>query len=413
MSDRLKALREERGRIVKEMRGILEVAEKEKRNPNAEENAKHAELFAKQDETRKAIEAEERQVELDRDMAKQAADADKRASAADSGSREDAGGNKADKASPKMAAFRKFLRGDLLSPEEARALEATTDTKGGYTVAPEEFLAQLIKNVDNMVFMRRLATKYTVVNADSLGVPTLDADPADADWTTELAVGSEDSTMAFGKRALTPHPVGKYIKISKKLLRASMLPIESIVNQRLAYKFAVTEEQAFMTGSGNQRPLGIFTASSDGISTARDYSTGNTSTSITFDGLIGAKYTLKAQYWNNAQWVFHRDAMAQISKLKDGDGQYLWRESVRDGEPDRVLGRPINISEYAPNTFTSGLYVGMLGDYSNYWIVDALTMTVQRLVELYAMTNQDAFIGRIECDGAPVLAEAFVRVKLG
>ena len=40
-------------------------------------------------------------------------------------------------------------------------------------------------------------------------------------------------------------------------------------------------------------------------------------------------------------------------------------------------------------------------------------MQVQRLVELYAETNQTGMIGRMESDGMPVLAEAFVRVQLG
>jgi hypothetical protein len=39
-------------------------------------------------------------------------------------------------------------------------------------------------------------------------------------------------------------------------------------------------------------------------------------------------------------------------------------------------------------------------------------MEMQRLVELYAATNQIGFIGRKETDGMPVLAEAFVRVTL-
>ena len=33
-------------------------------------------------------------------------------------------------------------------------------------------------------------------------------------------------------------------------------------------------------------------------------------------------------------------------------------------------------------------------------------------MELYAESNQVGFIGRLECDGAPTLAEAFARVKL-
>jgi HK97 family phage major capsid protein len=45
-------------------------------------------------------------------------------------------------------------------------------------------------------------------------------------------------------------------------------------------------------------------------------------------------------------------------------------------------------------------------------IADALSMQIQRLNELYAETNQVGFIGRLGTDGAPVLEEAFVRVKL-
>ena len=187
---------------------------------------------------------------------------------------------------------------------------------------------------------------------------------------------------------------------------------ETLAIQRLAYKFAVVFEANCLTGTGANQPLGVFTASVHGINTDRDVSTGNTATSIMFDGLIEAKYTLKQNYWPNARWLFHRDGMKRIAKLKDGDGQYIWRESVRVGEPDRVLGLPVFMSEYAPNTFTASQYVGVLGDFSHYWIADSLQMEMQRLEELFAATNQVGLVGRMESDGMPVLAEAFVRVKL-
>jgi HK97 family phage major capsid protein len=278
-------------------------------------------------------------------------------------------------------------------------------------MAPIQMVDRIIQAVDDAVYIRRLATVVAVPNADSLGVPSLDADPADADWTSELATGSEDTTMAFGRRELHPHPLAKRLKISRKLLM-KVPSAETLAIQRLGYKFGITEGKAYMTGSGAGQPLGVFTVSSNGISTSRDISSGNTTTSIQFDGLISAKYGLKAQYWPRAQWIFHRDAMAQIAKLKDSQGQYLWRESVRVGEPDRVLGLPANMSEYAPNTFTTGLYVGILGDFSNYWIADSMAMEFQRLQELYAETNQIGLIGRLDSDGMPVLEEAFVRVKL-
>jgi HK97 family phage major capsid protein len=105
------------------------------------------------------------------------------------------------------------------------------------------------------------------------------------------------------------------------------------VRTALAYKFGVTQEKGYLTGTGNKQPLGVFTASNDGISTGRDVSTGNTTTSITFDGLIGGQVVAQGGYWNKAEWLFHRDAVKQISKLKDGDGQYIWRSRCARASP--------------------------------------------------------------------------------
>jgi HK97 family phage major capsid protein len=78
-----------------------------------------------------------------------------------------------------------------------------------------------------------------------------------------------------------------------------------------------------------------------------------------------------------------------------------------------LLSKPVNMSEYAPNTFTAGLYVGIYGDLKNYWIVDSLNLEVKVLAELYARTNQIDYLSRLETDGAPVMPAAFARVKLG
>jgi len=158
---------------------------------------------------------------------------------------------------------------------------------------------------------------------------------------------------------------------------------------------------------------GLFTASADGISVARDVSTGNTATEIKFDGLFEAKYSVKDQYQAKCEWIFHRDGIKKIAKLKDSDGQYIWQPSVTLNVPDMLLGKAVNISEYAPNTFQSGLYVGIYGDLKQYMIVDSLNVEIQVLNELYARTNQVDYMARVEMDGAPVMAEAFARVKLG
>jgi HK97 family phage major capsid protein len=302
--------------------------------------------------------------------------------------------------------FTSWLRdGDHFN--ELRALQMDLDTAGGFLVTPQQFAAELIAVVDDLVFIRQNATVITLTSAATLGVPSRDVDIADSDWTSELNTGNEDTALAFGKRELSPHPLAKRIKVSNKLLRAGALDVESIVRDRLAYKFAITQEKAFQVGDGVQKPLGLFTANTgNGISTARDTQTGS-ATNFTADGLITAKYNLKPQYWPNARWLFHRFAIAKIRQLKDTNGQYLWAPS---GIGQAILEQPYDVSEYTPSTFTTGLYVGMLGDFSFYWIVDALSMQLQRLVELYAANNQTGFIARAELDGAPVLEEAFVRL---
>jgi HK97 family phage major capsid protein len=409
--ERANEMRQDRAKLINDARVILDKADEEKRDLSAEEQGQYDKMMDDVEKLGKKIDIEERQKKLEADLEGSLPTPEPKP----------AGGAEGNTQDPmkelRKTAFQKFIRGNVhaMSDEEKRALQADSDTAGGYTVQYEEFVNQLLKKLDDDLFIRGLATKYRLTKAESLGIPTLENDPADADWTPEIAsiVANADSTMSFGKRELKPHQLSKLIKVSNKLIRSSAIPIESVVNDRMAYKFGVTNEKVFLTGHGSEQPLGLFTASADGISTGRDVSTGNTGTSITTDGLLEAKYTLKAQYRKNCKWLFHRDAVKQIAKLKDGDGQYIWHGSIVTGTPDTLLNFPFMESEYAPNTFTTGLYVGLLGDYSYYWIVDALDMTIQRLMELYAETNQVGFIGRMETDGMPVMEDAFVRVKLG
>jgi len=90
----------------------------------------------------------------------------------------------------------------------------------------------------------------------------------------------------------------------------------------------------------------------------------------------------------------------------------MWRAGLADGRPNTLCGFPVNISEYAPHTFSNDKFMAVLGDFSFFWIVDSMQIQIQRLVELYAETNQTGFIVRAETDGAPVLGEAFSRLQL-
>jgi len=236
---------------------------------------------------------------------------------------------------------------------------------------------------------------------------------ADANWTGEVAAVTEDTTMAFGRRDLTPFLLTKLAKVSIRALYGAQ-NVERIILDELGYKNAITEEKGFLTGSGTNQPLGIFTASDNGVPASRDISTGNQATAIGPDNLLAMKYALKAGYRNDptCRWVWSRAAVEKIMGFKDGENRYMWQPSLVEGQPDRLLNIPIAESEYAPATFTTGLYVGALGAFRYYWIAEVGDVQLQRLVELYAGTSEIGFITRRFVDGAPVLGEAFVRSKL-
>lgn len=324
-----------------------------------------------------------------------------------------------------LAAFAKALRSDTrsLSTDELRALGYTTSVKayqadnpagGGFLVTPMVFANGLLSLMKDLVFMRGLATVFSINNAESLGVQAIDVDPSDADWTTEIATVPEETTMEFGRRELKPNPVRKLVRLSNKLIRTAP-NVEQIVQDRMAYKFATTEEKGFLTGDGANKPLGVFTASTQGIPTSRDVAAAN-ATSIVADDFLNVVFALKAQYRANSRWLLHRDIVKIARKLKDGQNNYIWATGLGPGQgfqgtPDTLCGRPVLESEFAPNTVTSGLYTGILGDFRYYYVADSLAMQVQVLVEKYATERQTGYILEKETDGMPVLGEAFARLK--
>lgn len=322
------------------------------------------------------------------------------------------GGNKPQAKTPeeiRAAGFNAYVTGRQMSAEE-RALQVDSGTAGGFLLPPAEWVSGLIKAIDNRVWIRSLATTYQVMGSDTLGMTSLDADPADPTWVAEIDTGSADSTMAFGKRELKPHPLAQSLRVSRKLLRTAM-NAESIVRDRLAYKLSVVLENAYLNGTGANQPLGLFTASNNGIGTGRD-TTASATTSFSADDLINCKYAVVAGHRPSCGWIFHRDGVKMAAKLKSGVGDYLFSLAQRNGDQDTLLGAPVYESEYAPNTFTTGLYVGLYGDFSQYAIADSLTAEVQRVDELYAATAQVGFFSRWESDGMPVLSTAFARLKL-
>jgi HK97 family phage major capsid protein len=416
-------LREKRAGLIDQARAVLDTGHAREGGPTAEDKVEFDRIMSAAAEIRAQYEDIERLEVEERDLD---APGERRSAPLDGESRGRHG-----RAEVRTAAdYRntgeyRSVYGDWLKsgqirydriPAEFRDTIIGTDAKGGYLATPTVLANEIVKLVDDLTFIRSLARVYMLGEGKSLGVPKISTRMGDANWTTEVASVTEDTTMAVGRTDLTPAVLSKLAKVSMRSLEA-VNNLESTIMEELAYKFAITEEKGYLTGDGSApNPLGIFTASASGVPTSRDVATGNSATAIVADNLFAVKYSLKAGYRADptCRWLLSRTAVGAIMLLKDTTNQYLWQPSVQADTPDRLLGIPVAESEYVPATFTTGLYVGALGALRYYWIAEAPTsFAMQRLVELYAGTNEVGFIGRRFLAGAPVLGEAFSRIKLG
>jgi HK97 family phage major capsid protein len=277
---------------------------------------------------------------------------------------------------------------NALSSGEFRNLQGDIDTSGGFLVTPIEIVKQIIISLDNFVWIRKLANRITLRRAAKIQAPELKTDIGDLTWTTELGTGDEDSDMDLKARALEPHPLARRIRVSNTLLRIAEVSPETLVRQRMTYKIGTVLENAYINGDGSNKPLGFCVASSAGVSTDRDTTTA-TAGVIKADELIDVVGKLKQQYRPGCVWLMHRDCETRIRKLKDGEGNYLWRSGLEGGVGAPTLcGFPLYLSEYMSNTFTSGNYVAVLANFKlGYWILDSLEGQIKRLDELYQASN--------------------------
>jgi len=395
---KLLELKQERATVITSIRAIMD--EHEKIEMPAEKRGEMEKAEKRFDEINKVLLEEEKQKERERSLGEAEVKPEDNLPAGEEEIRK--------------AYVNYLVNGTPTAMEQYRALQQDDPTQAGYLVAPEKFAAQVIQDKNDLSFMRQMSNVLPPLKkASSLGYPKRTARMSTFAWGTEIEAPTADTALAFGKREFIAKPATGGILVSKTLVRNAAISIESYIRKEMAYNQNIHEEQGFLTGNGAGQPLGVFTASDDGISTDRDVSTGNTATEIKFDGLYEAKYSLKQQYQVGLNWLFSRTGVKQIAKLKDSEGQYIWQQSIVLSVPDMLMGYPVKMSENAPSTFTTGLYVGLLGNFKEgYWICDSLTMEIQALMELYALSNQVFYIGRAEVDGMPVLEECFARITL-
>jgi HK97 family phage major capsid protein len=150
--------------------------------------------------------------------------------------------------------------------------------------------------------------------------------------------------------------------------------------------FAEQEGTAFVAGDGNNKPkgflaydaveesawewgkLGFVHSGADGAFAAADPS----------DALVDLVYALKAGYHQNGTFVMNRRTQAEVRKLKDDSGNYLWPPPATAGGQATLMGFPVAEAEDMPDIGADSLSIAF-GDFRRgYLVVDRMGVRVRR-----------------------------------
>jgi HK97 family phage major capsid protein len=294
-------------------------------------------------------------------------------------------------------AFWNAMRSKIVRREITDALQVGTDSEGGYLV-PDEYERTLVEGLTEANIFRKLAHVIQTDSGDRK-IPIV-ASKGTAAWIDEEGAFTE-SDDAFGQVSIGAHKLGTMIKVSEELLNDSVFDLESYIAKEFARRIGAKEEEAFFTGNGTGKPLGVLAASGGagtGVTTAA-------AAAITADELIDLYYALLSPYRKNAVWILNDATVKAIRKLKDSTGQYLWQPSLTAGTPDTILNRPVYTSANMPTIAASAKTV-LFGDLGYYWVADRQGRSFKRLGELYAPNGQVGFLGSQRVDGKLILPEA-------
>lgn len=277
----------------------------------------------------------------------------------------------------------------------SNVLQEGVDADGGYLV-PIEYDRRLIDVLDEENIMRSLGTKITTSGEHKINIAA--TKPAAA-WI------EEGGTLTFGDATfdqtfLDAFKLHVAIKVTEELLYDNAFGLENYIITQFGKALANAEEDAFLNGDGTGKPTGIFNPTKGGeiVSTL--------TAAIKSDDMLDLVYGLKRPYRKNASFIMNDSTLAQLRKLKDNNGAYIWQPSYQAGEPDRILGYTVHTSAYAPEDAIA------FGDYKYYNIGDRGSRSFKQLNELFAGNGMIGYVAKERVDGKLILPEAVQILKL-
>jgi HK97 family phage major capsid protein len=229
--------------------------------------------------------------------------------------------------------------------------------------------------------MRQLASTETI-STGSLEFMA-EWDQAGFAWegeeTGETTLPGETSTPGWQMIKIPVHTAIARPRATQKLLEDSSINIESWLGRKIADRISRGEAAGFISGNGAGKPRGILSYDSGtSFGQVEQVNMGDAS-ALTADGFVDVKYALQEAYLERGTWLMNRTTVQAAMKLKDGQGNYIWKPSMIASDPSSaILNLPVRMSTSMPTVAANALSVA-LGDWrEGYLIVDRLGITIQR-----------------------------------
>jgi HK97 family phage major capsid protein len=298
----------------------------------------------------------------------------------DAGSPPTAGGRRR-RHSPLSADVQGELRGMMQGNPQARAMTTQSDPDGGYTVIPQldRTIGEILRDISPL---RDLATVVLQEGGTGDWERIIQTQGAASGWAGEEDDRDDTDGPTYGKVTVPPHELFAVPSLTNHLLDDSGFDLEAFLETDVGGEFAIQEGQAFVDGDGVKKPMGFLSnATSADADADRAFGTlqfiktgvnGAFAASNPGDKLKDLLAILKPAYrkGDGVAWLMNSTTANVISKMKDGQDNYLWTESIIQGQPDRLLGYPVALDEGMPD-IANGAFAVAFGNWRRgYAIVD-------------------------------------------
>ena len=305
------------------------------------------------------------------------------------------------------SAFGTYLRKGAtgLNPDEVKALTVSNDSTGGY-LAPPEYVRELLKTVTEISPIRSIA-RVRATGQRSIQVPKKTA-TFSAQWVGEVGTRSETDGYRVGLEEIPAHEQYALVDISEQDLEDTVFDMEAELQSEFAEQFAKAEGAAFVSGNAINKPEGFMSAS--GLTEV----VSGSASAITADSLISLVHSIKSDYGRNGVFVFNRSTLAEIRKLKDTAGQYVFQAgmNLQGGATSTVLGYNYVEATDMPSVAGNAFPIAF-GDFRRgYMIVDRVNLSVLKDNFTQATTGNVRYIARRRVGGQVVQAEALAKLKI-